>query len=45
MRMRLGQKGESRVETFGVGGEVEKGEKLQWVGEGGNYKAMFLSGI
>lgn len=45
MRMWLGQKGESRVETFGVGDEVEKGEKLQLVVDGGYYKAMFLFGI
>lgn len=31
-----------RVETFVVGQNVEKGEKLQWVVEGGTYKASFL---
>lgn len=31
-----------RVESFVVGPNVEKGEKLQWVVEGGKYKASFL---
>lgn len=30
------------VETFVVGQDVEKGEKLQWVVEGGLYKASYL---
>lgn len=32
----------ARVETFVVGSNVEKGEKLQWIVEGGKYKASFL---
>ena len=31
-----------RVETFMVGKDVSKGEKLQWVVEGGRYKASYL---
>ena len=31
-----------RVETFEVGKNIEKGEKLQWIVEGGKYKASFL---
>jgi predicted cupin superfamily sugar epimerase len=31
-----------RVETFIVGHNVEKGEKLQWIVDGGKYKASFL---
>ncbi|TKA27348.1 hypothetical protein B0A50_04959 [Salinomyces thailandicus] len=34
--------GEARVETFVVGQDVESGERLQWVVEGGKYKASFL---
>jgi predicted cupin superfamily sugar epimerase len=30
------------VETFVVGGNVAHGEKLQWIVEGGKYKASFL---
>ncbi|MCJ1284040.1 hypothetical protein MMC26_003371 [Xylographa opegraphella] len=33
---------ESRVETFVVGHDVDKGERLQWLVEGGKYKASFL---
>ncbi|OCK84651.1 hypothetical protein K432DRAFT_288555 [Lepidopterella palustris CBS 459.81] len=36
--------GKARVETFVVGRNVEKGERLQWVVEGGKYKASFLLG-
>lgn len=37
------QRGEkARVETFIVGHNVQDGEKLQWVVEGGKYKASFL---
>lgn len=37
------QKGEkARVESFVVGHDIQKGEKLQWVVEGGKYKASFL---
>ncbi|KAJ9141783.1 RmlC-like cupin [Pleurostoma richardsiae] len=31
-----------RIETFVVGPDVAKGEKLQWIVEGGKYKASFL---
>ena len=37
---REGQK--ARIETFVVGQNVDQGEKLQWVVEGGKYKASFL---
>ncbi|HEX3017592.1 MAG TPA: cupin domain-containing protein [Caproicibacter sp.] len=39
-----GERGErgKRIETFVVGQDVEKGEKLQWVVEGWKYKASFL---
>lgn len=30
------------METFVVGKDVERGERLQWVVEGGKYKASFL---
>jgi predicted cupin superfamily sugar epimerase len=33
---------EKRIETFVVGPNVAKGEKLQWIVEGGKYKASFL---
>lgn len=33
---------DGRVETFVVGQGIEKGERLQWVVEGGVYKASFL---
>jgi len=33
---------EKRVETFVVGPNVSRGEKLQWIVEGGKYKASFL---
>ncbi|MCJ1470025.1 hypothetical protein MMC07_008670 [Pseudocyphellaria aurata] len=37
------KKGEkARIETFIVGHNIENGEKLQWVVEGGKYKASFL---
>ncbi|MCJ1393543.1 hypothetical protein MMC18_006418 [Xylographa bjoerkii] len=35
-----GQK--ARLETFVVGHNVDKGERLQWLVEGGKYKASFL---
>lgn len=35
-----GQK--ARVETFTVGRDVVNGEKLQWIVEGGKFKATFL---
>ncbi|KAK3051810.1 hypothetical protein LTR09_007110 [Extremus antarcticus] len=34
--------GKARVETFVVGQDVQAGERLQWVVEGGKYKASFL---
>jgi predicted cupin superfamily sugar epimerase len=34
--------GKARVETFVVGQDVLAGEKLQWIVEGGKYKASFL---
>jgi predicted cupin superfamily sugar epimerase len=38
-----GRKG-VRIETFRVGHDIAKGERLQWIVEGGNYKASFLIG-
>ena len=32
----------ARIETFVVGHNVEKGERLQWIVEGGKYKASYL---
>jgi hypothetical protein len=32
----------ARVESFVVGPNPERGERLQWVVDGGNYKASFL---
>ncbi len=37
-----GNEGGKRIETFVVGANVEKGEKLQWIVEGGKFKASFL---
>ncbi|KAJ5120622.1 uncharacterized protein N7515_010010 [Penicillium bovifimosum] len=37
-----GGKGKARVETFVVGPDVAAGERMQWVVEGGKYKASFL---
>lgn len=34
--------GRAQVETFVVGQNVEKGERLQWVVDGGKYKCSFL---
>lgn len=34
--------GKARIETFIVGPNVEKGERLQWIVEGGTYKGSFL---
>ncbi len=31
-----------RIETFTVGPNVEAGEKLQWIVEGGKFKGTFL---
>ncbi|KAG4440042.1 hypothetical protein IFR05_004492 [Cadophora sp. M221] len=33
---------EKRVESFVVGHDVEKGEKLQWIVDGGKFKASYL---
>jgi len=33
---------EKRIETFVVGRDVEKGERLQWIVEGDRVKASFL---
>jgi len=33
---------EKRVETFAVGKDILNGEKLQWIVDGGKYKASFL---
>jgi predicted cupin superfamily sugar epimerase len=37
-----GVKSKARVETFIVGQNVEKGERLQWIVDGGKYKSSFL---
>lgn len=37
-----GNHGKAPVETFAVGGDIEKGEKMQWVVEGGKYKGSFI---
>ena len=37
-----GSGGKGRVETFRVGEDVENGERLQWIVEGGKWKASFL---
>ncbi|KAK5110024.1 hypothetical protein LTR62_006391 [Meristemomyces frigidus] len=34
--------GKARVETFVVGSDVLRGERVQWIVEGGKYKASFL---
>lgn len=34
--------GKAGIETFVVGQDIEKGERLQWVVEGGKYKGTFL---
>jgi len=34
--------GKARVETFVVGPDVLKGERLQWIVGGGKYKSSFL---
>lgn len=35
-------KGKARIETFVVGQDIDKGERLQWIVEGGKWKASFL---
>ncbi|KAI9367765.1 RmlC-like cupin domain-containing protein [Aspergillus egyptiacus] len=37
-----GDLGDIHVETFVVGHDIARGEKLQWIVEGGSYKASFL---
>ncbi|KAI4828097.1 hypothetical protein E4T44_09860 [Aureobasidium sp. EXF-8845] len=37
-----GVRSKARVETFVVGQDVEKGERLQWIVDGGKYKSSFL---
>ncbi|KAK5131241.1 hypothetical protein LTR08_001210 [Meristemomyces frigidus] len=37
-----GRTGKARVETFIVGQDVLKGERLQWIVDGGKYKCSFL---
>lgn len=37
-----GIRAKARVETFIVGQNVEKGERLQWIVDGGKYKSSFL---
>ena len=32
----------ARIETFVVGHDISRGEKLQWIVEGGKYKASYL---
>ncbi|KAL4937422.1 RmlC-like cupin domain-containing protein [Aspergillus oleicola] len=39
---RAGANAKAEIETFVVGQNVEKGERLQWIVEGGEYKATFL---
>ncbi|KAF2494728.1 hypothetical protein BU16DRAFT_618731 [Lophium mytilinum] len=38
----VGEDGKARVETFVVGKDVLKGERLQWIVEGGKFKSSFL---
>lgn len=38
------EKGKKRVECFTVGTDVENGERVVWVVEGGKYKASYLVG-
>lgn len=35
-------KGKARIESFVVGKDITKGERLQWIVEGGKYKASYL---
>ncbi|KAI9810922.1 MAG: hypothetical protein M1827_005781 [Pycnora praestabilis] len=39
---KVGEEGIAMVETFVVGHDLAKGEKLQWIVEGGKYKASYL---
>lgn len=38
----LSETAKARIETFSVGHDVVNGEKLQWIVEGGKFKASFL---
>jgi predicted cupin superfamily sugar epimerase len=38
----MAEKQKARIETFVVGNDIKKGEKLQWIVEGGKYKASYL---
>ena len=37
-----GTGGKARIETFVVGQDIDKGERLQWIVEGNRWKASFL---
>lgn len=37
-----GKERQARIETFVVGQDLERGERLQWIVEGGKWKASFL---
>ncbi|KAL1979445.1 hypothetical protein VTN96DRAFT_5955 [Rasamsonia emersonii] len=39
---RAAQNGKARIESFVVGHDIARGERLQWIVEGGKYKASFL---
>ena len=36
------ESGKARIETFVVGHNIAKGERLQWIVEGGIFKASYL---
>ena len=38
----LSKSGGVEIETFVVGDDIAKGERLQWIVEGGKFKASFL---
>ena len=37
-----GSKAKARIESFTVGHDLARGEKLQWIVEGGKFKASYL---
>jgi uncharacterized protein len=39
---RAAENNKARIETFVVGHDIARGEKLQWIVEGGKFKASFL---
>jgi predicted cupin superfamily sugar epimerase len=39
---RAAENGKARIETFVVGHDIARGERLQWIVEGGKFKASFL---